>query len=192
MNGAAVFIDRAKIRTPANLRIDYRVIDATSADALTTLGDAATFDAAVCSMAMMDLAEIAPLLAAVRRLLKPDGVFVFSVCHPAFNATTTRMTSEFFTGEDGRTRQRFGVANDFYLSPRTDASEGIINQPEPHPMFHRSISGLLRECFAAGFVADAFEEPAFPAGMSAKSAFSWAKRPEIPPALVVRVRPLAL
>jgi hypothetical protein len=124
----------------------------------------------------------------VQRSLSPAGVFVFSVCHPCFNATTTRMTAEFFTDTDGRTKQRFGVANEFYLSPRTDASEGIMNQPEPHPMFHRPIGQLLGECFAAGFVADAIEEPAFPNGSPAKNAFSWAKRPEIPPVLVVRLR----
>ena len=67
----------------------------------------------------------------------------------------------------------------------TCPSYGAGYWPEPHPMFHRPLSGLLRACFAAGFVVDAFEEPAFAFDKSA-NAFSHAKRPEIPPALVVR------
>lgn len=188
VDGSAVFIDRAKARTAKSAEIDYRVIDATRDADLSTLDAAGPFDAVVCSMAMMDLATLTPLLTAVRRLLKPGGVFVWSVCHPCFNATTTRMTAEFYTDVDGRTKQRFGVANEHYLTPRTDASEGIMNQPEPHPMFHRPLSLLLGECFAAGFVVDALEEPAFPPGTPAKNPFSWAKRPDIPPAVVVRCR----
>ena len=43
-------------------------------------------------------------------------------------------------------------------------------------------------CFKAGLVVDGFEEPAFPKDGNAKNAFSWAKRPGIPAAVVVRVR----
>ena len=184
-DGSAVFIERARGRTPKAMPIDYRVIDATSDDALAAL--VGPFDFAVCSMALMDLADIRPLLRTVRRTLAPGGAFVFSVCHPCFNATGVRMTAEMRT-ENGRDRQSFGIATETYITPRTDASEGIINQPEPHPMFHRPISLLLGECFANGFVCDAVEEPAFPRGSPAKNAFMWAKRPEIPPVLAVRLR----
>lgn len=186
-DGSGVFVDRAKAHS-AKVTIDYRVIDATNGDALSSLDAAGPFDAVVCSMAFMDLPTLGPLLAAARRVLTPGGAFVWSVCHPCFNATTTRMTAEFFTDEGGRTGQRVGVANDVYLTPRTDLSEGMLNQPEPHPMFHRPLSVLLGECFAHGFVVDAVEEPAFPPGAPAKNTFSWAKRPEIPPVLVVRMR----
>ena len=182
-DGSAVFIERAKARTPSNV-IDYLTINAASESDLATV--AGPFEAVVCSMALMDLPTLTPLLSAVRRWLSPGGVFVFSVCHPCFNHTTVRMTAD-MACENGRDRQKFGVAMDHYLSPRMDQSEGIINQPEPHPMFHRPLSVLLGECFSAGLVADAIEEPAFEFQKSV-NAFSWAKRPEIPPALVVRLR----
>ena len=188
-DGSAVFVERAESRTPKDAAVEYRVIDATDAAALLSLDAAGPFDAVVCSMAFMDLPALGPLLSAARRVLKSDGAFVWSVCHPCFNATTTRMTAEFFTDPDGRTRQRVGVASDVYLTPRTDLSEGMLNQPEPHPMFHRPLSLLLGECFASGFIVDAIEEPAFPPGTPAKNTFSWAKRTEIPPVLVVRMRP---
>jgi 2-polyprenyl-3-methyl-5-hydroxy-6-metoxy-1,4-benzoquinol methylase len=184
-DGAAAFIDAARARTPANLPVEYQTIDATNAAALAALGES-RFDAAVCSMAMMDLPTLSPLLMAIHKALKPGGPFVFSVCHPAFNSPRNKATAE-LVNEAGRMRQRFGVTTEYYLSAYEELSEGILHQPEPHPMFHRPISALLGDCFAAGFVVDAFEEPAFPFDKTA-NAFSHAKRPEIPPALVVRVR----
>ncbi len=184
-DGSGVFIDRARERTPAGLSVEYAVIDATDDTALSVLGEA-RFDLAVSSMALMDLATIDPLLRAVRRSLKPGGCFVFSVCHPAFNSTRNKNVAELIN-DNGRMRQRFGVVTEHYLSPIEDPSVGIINQPEPHPMFHRPISLLLKGCFEAGFVVDGFEEPAFGLDKAA-NAFSFAKRPEIPPALVVRLR----
>src|SRR5262249_44673877 len=63
---------------PTQFNIDYRVIDATDHDALLELGPDA-FDAALCNMALMDMAEIGPLMSALAILLKPGGRFVFSV-----------------------------------------------------------------------------------------------------------------
>lgn len=187
-DGAATFIERAKKRTTkADGEIDYLVLDATDETALNTLGNS-RFDAAVCSMAMMDLPTIDPLLRALRQLLKPGGRFVFSVPHPCFNsATSNKMTAE-LVEEQGKLSQVYGVHIRNYLQPIAALSCGIINQPEPHYLFHRPMHLLLGSCFAAGFVVDGMEEPAFPPGMNAKSAFSWAKRPQIPPAMVVRVR----
>src|SRR5829696_5874880 len=67
------------------LPIDCRVCDATDEAALLALGER-RFDSAVCSMAMMDMPTIDPLLRAVRTLLKPAGRFVFSLPHPCFNS----------------------------------------------------------------------------------------------------------
>jgi SAM-dependent methyltransferase len=179
------FLDRARARS-AGLSIAYQTCDATDETALLSLG-AARFDSAVCSMAMMDMPTIDPLLRAVRMLLKPDGRFVFSLPHPCFNSNRARMTAELIN-EDGQLRQEFGVRITEYVERSADQSSGILNQPEPHYLFHRPLSDVLASCFAAGFVVDGFEEPAFPKGTPAKNAFAWAKRPAIPPAVVVRVR----
>jgi ubiquinone/menaquinone biosynthesis C-methylase UbiE len=179
------FLSLARARSEG-MSIDYRLCDATDETALLALG-AGRFDAAVCSMAMMDMPTIDPLLRAMRTLLKPAGRFVFSLSHPCFNSNRVRMTAE-LVNEDGQLRQEFGVRVTEYAEPSADLSSGILNQPEPHYMFHRSLGDLFASCFAAGLVVDGFEEPAFAKGTAAKSAFSWAKRPAIPPAVVVRVR----
>ncbi len=76
------FLERARQRTTERAdRLEYRVVDATDEAQVLALGEG-RFDAAVCTMAIMDMSAIDPLMAAVRRLLKPVGRFVFSLMHP--------------------------------------------------------------------------------------------------------------
>ena len=167
-DGSATFIELARNRTtPDDGDIAYHVVDATDEAAMVTLGED-RFDAAVCSMAVMDFPELGPLLRAVRTLLKPGGRFVFSLPHPCFNSASIRLTAE-MTEKDGAFSQVFGVHVLDYLTPTARLSSGIINQPEPHYLVHRPLAALLSECFAAGFVMDAMEEPRYPTGTGART-----------------------
>ncbi len=65
---------------------------------------------------------------------------------------------------------------------------GIVGQPEPHVYFHRPLHVLLGACFAAGFVMDGIEEPAFPAGARSNRNLGWRSYTQIPPVLVVRLQ----
>jgi 2-polyprenyl-3-methyl-5-hydroxy-6-metoxy-1,4-benzoquinol methylase len=187
-DGSETFIARARQhpQPEGGGSVEYLVRDATQEAELLSLGER-RFDAAVCSMAMMDLPTIDPLLHAVPRLLKPGGRFVFSVPHPCFNLPASRLTAELVNTE-GKLSQVFGVHVTGYLHRTIELSNGIINQPEPHYFFHRPLSALLAACFAAGLIVDGLEEPALPPGGNGKNAFSWARRPDIPPVVVVRVR----
>src|SRR5262249_51186407 len=80
--------ERSKTR-----HIDYLVVDATDRAALLALGEH-KFGAALCNMALMDIADIRPLLAALGKLLRPGGRFVFSVVHPCFNNPTSIQIGE--------------------------------------------------------------------------------------------------
>ena len=51
-------------------RIEYRLVDATEPDELLALGRE-RFDAALCSMALMDMSTVGPLLATLPALLRP-------------------------------------------------------------------------------------------------------------------------
>jgi SAM-dependent methyltransferase len=185
VDGSSAFLARAKDRSK-NLPIEFRQVDLTDESQIAALPQN-TFDAAVATMALMDLPDIAPLFRALPQLLKPRAPFVFSVAHPCFNSAPVRMHAELIQ-ESGKPRQIHGVLITDYLTPRTDLSAGIINQPEPHYFFHRPLHALLNEAFKHGWILDGLDEPAFPKDTPAKSAFSQAKRPEIPPALVARLR----
>jgi SAM-dependent methyltransferase len=155
------FIARAKERTPPELaeRIDYLVLDANDTDALLALAEH-QFDAAVCTMAVMDMARISPLFSALPRLLTAEGRFVFSVTHPVFNSGDARLVAERVRrGRAFETELSIKVTN--YLTPRMQRDIGIAGQPVEQHYFHRPISMLLNACFDHGFVLDGSKSPHF-------------------------------
>jgi 2-polyprenyl-3-methyl-5-hydroxy-6-metoxy-1,4-benzoquinol methylase len=180
-------IDLAKERTGRS-GIDYRVIDATDRKALLDLGPAA-FDGALCNMALMDMADIDPLMDALASLLRPDGRFVFSVLHPWFNNPACIQMGE-LEDRAGTLVTTYSVKTSRYLTPFTQVGLAIDGQPVPHPYFHRPLSALLAPAFNAGFVLDGIEECAFPPEITGGSTpLSWSGRfSEIPAVLVVGMR----
>jgi SAM-dependent methyltransferase len=182
---SAEFLECARARSPEyGDRIEYRLMDLADADQLATLG-LARFDAAICNMAIMDMAIITPLLRAIFRALRPGGRFVFSILHPCFNTSGARLIAE---RDDNDGRVIYAVRVNRYLGLAPERGIGIVGQPAPHYYFHRPLSILFSACFAAGFILDGLEEPA--PHLAAKSApLSWDNYTEIPPILAVRLRP---
>lgn len=187
---SARLLELARARqTPGAAPIDYRQVDATDEARLRALGPD-QFDGVVCSMALMDMAEIAPLARALRHLLKPDGRFVFSVPHPCFNTTgITKVVEE--TDSDGEIVTTYAVKVSGYLHLVPARGIAIHGQPTPHYYFDRPLHALLQPFLDAGLVMDALEEPAFDDAGVPDQPLEWANFREIPPVLVVRLRRLA-
>lgn len=159
-------------------RIDYRVLDATDELAVVELGEG-SFDAAVCTMALMDMPTIAPLYRAIHRLLRPGGRFVFVTAHPVFDTPNpVRITEQ--RDDAGELSRRHALRLERYLDVPPTRAVGARGEPTPHNFHHRPLSQLLGEALTAGFVLEAIEEPSFPA---AKDDF-W----QFPPALAGRLR----
>ena len=173
------FVEFARARGSGGASsIDYRVLDATDEDAVAQLGEG-SFDAAVCTMALMDMPSIAPLYRAIYRLLRPAGRFVFVTSHPAFDTTNpVRITEKH--DADGQLAVRHALRIDRYADVPPTRCIGSLRETTPHNFFHRPLSRLLGEAFEAGFVLEALEEPRFPAD---KDDF-W----QFPPALAGRLR----
>jgi ubiquinone/menaquinone biosynthesis C-methylase UbiE len=186
---SAAFLDLARARSTGHPeRIEYALVDATEERALLALGEGG-FDSAVANMALMDMATIDPLLRALTRLLKPEGRFVFSVLHPAFNiagATTLALEQG---DHEGRMVSTYHVKISNYLHVPPLLGAGMPDELEPHYYFHRSLGVLFGACFAAGLVLDGLEEPAFSPEHGAGRPLSWASYTDIPPVLVARLRP---
>ncbi|HEX5504084.1 MAG TPA: class I SAM-dependent methyltransferase [Thermomicrobiales bacterium] len=187
---SARLVELARARTAASPdlagSVEYRVLDATDEAALLALG-AGRFDAAVATMALMDMPAIEPLFAALARLLKPGGRFVFSVSHPCFHSMACRMAieQEERGGELVTTR---AVKVSGYLRQSPTKGVAIVGQPALQYYFDRPLSVLLGAGFRAGFALDGLEEPSFDGGPEPARPFSWANFPDIPPALVARMR----
>jgi 2-polyprenyl-3-methyl-5-hydroxy-6-metoxy-1,4-benzoquinol methylase len=186
---SSTFIERARRRTRDTRfsgRIEYLVMDATNYEELMSLG-LQRFDAAVCTMALMDMAAIEPLFNALSRLLKPGGRFVFSVMHPCFNSGGIHKLAE-QEDREGELVTTYAIKVTSYATPSATKGLGVVGQPVPQYYFHRPLSVLLQHCFNAGFVLDGIEEPAFKGEVAPNRPFSWANFADIPPALVARVR----
>jgi SAM-dependent methyltransferase len=192
---SSVFVERARARSAAyGERITYHIVDATAEQQLLSLGQsqapalgAGEYDAAVCNMALMDMAEIDPLFRALRRLLRPGGRFVFSVMHPCFNSIGTLKTVE-EEDREGQIVTRYAIKVWRYITPGAGKGLGIVGQPAPQYYSHRPLSVLLSSAFRAGFVLDALEEPTFSPQAQGRRALSWENFRETPPALVARLR----
>jgi 2-polyprenyl-3-methyl-5-hydroxy-6-metoxy-1,4-benzoquinol methylase len=176
-------------------RIEYLVLDATDEAALLALGEG-RFDAAICNMALFDMAEIKPLMRALARLLRPaqaglrpGGRFVFSVLHPCFNSPHMAHMAE-MEDREGDIVTVYSVKVFGYLSPTVARAVAIRGQPKPQLVFHRPLQVLLGAGLDAGFVLDGLEERAFPPNHPAgKNPLGWGPNfSEIPPVLVARMR----
>ena len=180
------------IRLATNRRggdlVDYRVVDATDADALRSLGPG-RFDGALCNMALMDLADARPLMNALKSVLRPTGRFVFSVLHPCFNNPAVVQMGE-LQDSAGTLVTTYSVKISRYLTPYTQLGLAMRGQPVPHPYFHRPLEVLLKDAFDAGLVLDALEERSFPSeNAGGSSPLAWNGRfSEIPPVLIGRLR----
>jgi 2-polyprenyl-3-methyl-5-hydroxy-6-metoxy-1,4-benzoquinol methylase len=185
------FLRCARSRTPVHQdRISYLWFDATDAEQLSALGDG-VYDAIVANMALMDMSTIEPLMQAIPRLLVGAGRFVFSVMHPCFNSVApgnTLLLEE--TDVNGQSVTTRSVKVSRYLTPCHTLGLGMAGQPVPHHYFFRPLSALLSAAFEAGLVLDGLEEPAFDTPMPSERPLSWGRFSEIPPVMVVRLRPV--
>lgn len=179
-----VMIQRALARSSDYAgRIDYRVADATSAESLLELGTL-QYDRAVANMALHDIADISAIPKTLHAMLKPGGVFVFSIPHPCFQPPGMRKIYE--TEEiNGVVMTRNSIQISKYLTPEPCESIGIRGQPVPHYLFHRPLSVYMNLFMRSGFVLDGFEEPSFEPDDKAGEKFDWY---EIPPAAIFRFR----
>jgi 2-polyprenyl-3-methyl-5-hydroxy-6-metoxy-1,4-benzoquinol methylase len=181
-------IAHARARTLEHLdRVDYRVADATDAAQLRALGEGG-YDAVVCNMALMDMAEIGPLFDSVPRLLKPGGCFVFTLMHPCFNGSGINFLAE-WEDRQGTAVTTLSVKVVRYLHQPPARGLAVNGQPVPHFYFHRPLHQLLGAAFAAGLVLDGIEEPSFATRpLDSRRLLSWDNYTEIPPVLACRLR----
>jgi SAM-dependent methyltransferase len=180
-------IERARARTtePGD-HIQFRIVDCSRADALMSLGEK-QFDAAVCTMALMDMAVIQPVFTALPTLLKAGGCFVFSVLHPCFNSGRVVQVRE---REDvaGQVVDRYSVRVSGYIHPLTHQGVAMIGQPVPQYYFHRPLSLLLNPAFEAGFVLDGLAKPVFAIPSEGEGTLFEHVYSDMPAAFVARLR----
>ena len=181
------FLELARARPSEH--IEYHFLDATNEEQIVAFGQH-RFDAAVCNMAIMDMAEIDPLMRGIRQVVKPGGRFVFSLTHPCFNHNGMAFCVE-EAPLNGAIVTTHSVKITQYLHSSPQRGVGMFGEPAPHYYFDRPLHILFNACFRAGLVLDGLEEPAFNSphdGSQSKRLLSWISYNQIPPVLVARLR----
>jgi SAM-dependent methyltransferase len=166
--------------------LDFQWLDATDEQSIVALGEN-RFDAAVCNMALMDMAAIEPLFRGLSTVLKPGGRFVFSVSHPCFNTSATVRIVEQQT-VDGRLIETHAVKILGYQHLTPALGEISADDAHPHYYFDRPLNVLFNAGFKAGFAVDGFEEPLDPEPRNPDKVLVWQNLDGIPPAVVIRMR----
>jgi ubiquinone/menaquinone biosynthesis C-methylase UbiE len=134
-----------------------------------------TFDGVVCSMALIDIPDLAATLRTVSRILRPRGWFVFSVVHPVLQTPgSPRWVIE--EGEIVGLQLRDYFAEGFW---RRDKPEGLRGRVGAH---HRTLSTYVNELSRSGLTIECLLEPRA-SGRFAETAPVYQ---DVPVALVVR------
>jgi hypothetical protein len=121
-------------------------------------------------MALMDMAEIEPLISASARLLKPRGDFVFSILHPCFNSGFSKQGLERHD-LGGEMIEDYFVKVSRYSLPATPTGLEMVGRPAPQYYFHRPLAALFQPFFASGFVLNGLAEPSFGSNADRQSVF---------------------
>jgi 2-polyprenyl-3-methyl-5-hydroxy-6-metoxy-1,4-benzoquinol methylase len=133
------------------------------------------FDGVLCHMALMDIADLAPALRNVARLLRAGGWFVFSVLHPCFQAPA----SDEVETAAGWTRTVRGYFDEGYWRSATRPGP-----PGKIGAYHRTLATYLNAIAETGLLLDRLVEPRF-TGVAASRRPIWA---EVPAVLIGRLR----
>lgn len=151
--------------------IEYLVLDATDYNALLSLG-VGSFDGAVANMVLQDMPKAEILFKGLAKILKPNGVFVFSIPHPCFHVEgNTEIAEDHIVVKD-------------YHQAKIEMGVAIDGQPELQYYWHRTIAQFFNMGFTEGFVVDGMREPVF---QSTKlTVFN-----KIPPVMITRMRLLS-
>jgi 2-polyprenyl-3-methyl-5-hydroxy-6-metoxy-1,4-benzoquinol methylase len=180
-------IDFARQRTAPEFSISYYVLDATEPADLESLSNF-QFDSVLCNMALFDIANVEPFFRILPRIIKPGGLFVFSLMHPAFNnPTSVHLLEE--SDLSGEIVTQYAIKSSRYMSQFSAYGLALRNQPKPQIYFHRPLDYYFNLGFQNGFILDGFEERAFPPEIPASNPLSWGGQfNEFPPVLVARMR----
>jgi ubiquinone/menaquinone biosynthesis C-methylase UbiE len=110
----------------------------------------ASIDVATCQLGLMDIPDLAATLAAVHRVLRPDGRFVLVIGHPCFLAPD----AETIERSDGRLGRWIGdyLTERFWRSTNPQGVRRAGNH-------HRTLATYLNALVDAGFLLERVEEP---------------------------------
>jgi 2-polyprenyl-3-methyl-5-hydroxy-6-metoxy-1,4-benzoquinol methylase len=138
------------------LGINYLKIDA---EQIIEMFDEDSFDKVVCNMALMDIEDYKTTINQISKVLKENGIFVFSIIHPAFAWPTC--TSIRIPEDSQRNEDKVRIVLD-YFDERPVLIEKIFLFEDiygPLLQFPRTISTYLNELVKNNLILKEMSEP---------------------------------
>ena len=170
-------LERARRQTPDGLELRYVQDDAQT---LTTFPEP-SFDIVVSNMALMDIPNIEGVFDSCFRILKPGGLFVFSVLHPCFETPFDKDNPPIETSSGKFVACR--VSRYLEEGHWTSGGEGVRGRVGA---YHRTLATYLNALLASGFCLSEVREPALPPGAYETVEAQWFSK--IPRGLVLKSR----
>jgi ubiquinone/menaquinone biosynthesis C-methylase UbiE len=112
--------------------------------------DDESVDGVVCQLGLMDIPDLEAVLAAVHRVLRPHGWFVYVIGHPCFLAPEARTVQD-AAGRRGR------WISDYFTERfwRSSNPQGVRRAGN----FHRTLASYINALIDCGFALERVEEP---------------------------------
>ena len=149
------------------------------AERLSSLRDD-SFDIVVCHMSLMDIADLEQVYGAVWRVLKDDGLFVFSILHPCFEAPFAAKEGLIEVDDD----DNFVAVRINRYTEEGKWYSGGTGMRGRLGSVHRTLATYVNTLLAAGFELTGLAEPTLPAGEYERKGEQWASK--VPRYLIVR------
>jgi ubiquinone/menaquinone biosynthesis C-methylase UbiE len=185
IDGSSEMIKCAQQRSNGN-NIRYQVADVTKSEDLQFLNPS-HFDAVLCNMALMDIADIKPVFQLAYRVLKDSGILVFSITHPCFDKAVGPHITEIHENE-GALKSIHAIKVERYLTPQVMTARALPSLPSTHFFFHRSLGDYLNAVFESGFAMHAIAEPTFSHQLGLSEHKGWHNLPEIPVVFIAKFK----
>jgi 2-polyprenyl-3-methyl-5-hydroxy-6-metoxy-1,4-benzoquinol methylase len=117
-----------------------------------------SFDKVLCNMALMDIEKLDVTLRNIASVLKENGIFVFSIAHPAFAWPTCMRIV--IPGDSKRNEDKIRIVLDYFDERPVVFSLGL-DPPRSLPSlnFHRPISRYINELTKSNLVIREMSEP---------------------------------
>jgi ubiquinone/menaquinone biosynthesis C-methylase UbiE len=152
---SAALIQTARQRSHMN-NLSYHI---DNAHHLNTLADN-SFDIAVSQMAMMDIPDHQAMFRAVHRILKPGGIFIFTLLHPCFEGPYRPGENTYIEDDDGNFTAVVvrWYGREGHWQSGGDGVRGHMGA------YHRILSTYINDLLSAGFRLEKLEEPLMEGG----------------------------
>jgi ubiquinone/menaquinone biosynthesis C-methylase UbiE len=132
--------------------MSFRIVDASRMPEL----QPGSFDIAVCNMALMDIKDYAAAIREVARVLKPKGVFIFSILHPCFMTPGSGWIKEDTERTDPDNKVGWKVDSYHYKLVSNSLIKSIKDKAY---YFHRTLEDYFCTLREGGFVVADLREP---------------------------------